>query len=124
MHADQHDTAPSRPDDPIVAAAAAGKTTRARSSKKQRRPRLPSKRHNRGPPLDDDEFAGDLLVGADAIRDYLVYLGLPEDIDVYYLKRAGHWPIGKTGGDGGNLIASKRRLVHHAEKITRGTAAA
>ena len=31
-------------------------------------------------------------------------------------ERAGRWPIGKTAGDGGRLIASKRRLIHHAEK--------
>ena len=63
--------------------------------------------------------AGDLLVGAEAIRAYLAYLGMPEDVDVYYLKRAGRWPIGKTAGDGGSLIASKRQLIRHAEKITR-----
>jgi len=66
---------------------------------------------------------GDLLVGAHAILDFLVGLGLPEDTDIYYLRRAGHWPIGKTGGDGGKLIASKRRLTRHAEKITRGRVA-
>ena len=68
--------------------------------------------------------AGDLLVGAEAIRAYLAHLGMPEDIDVYYLRRARRWPIGKTAGEGGSLIASKRRLTQHAEKITRGTAAA
>ena len=75
----------------------------------------------------DDEgephLAGDLLVGADKIRAFLVHLGLPEDTDVYYLKRAGRWPIGKTGGEGGSLVASKRRLINHAKKITRGTTA-
>jgi hypothetical protein len=65
-----------------------------------------------------DELANDLLVGKDAIKAFLVHLGMPEDTDVYYLKRAGHWPIGKTGGDGGSLIASKRRLTRHAQKIT------
>jgi hypothetical protein len=63
---------------------------------------------------------GDLLVGAESIRAFLVDLGMPENIDVYYLKRAGRWPIGKTCGDGGSLIASKRRLARHAEEITRG----
>jgi hypothetical protein len=116
------DTASSRPDDPIVAAAAAGKTTPECSSESPRQ-RLPSQRHNRGPPLDDDEepverLAGDLLVGAAAIRAYLVSLGMPGGIDIYYLKRAGRWPIGNTGGDGGKLIASKRRLARHAQKIT------
>jgi hypothetical protein len=71
-----------------------------------------------------DARPADLLVGADAIRAYLVYLGMPEDTDVYYLKRAGRWPIGNTGGDAGKLIASKRRLTRHAEKITRGSTAA
>jgi len=61
---------------------------------------------------------GDLLVGADAIRDYLIFLGIP-DPDVYYLRRAGKWPIGKTAeGKSANLIASKRRLTRHAQKIT------
>jgi hypothetical protein len=69
----------------------------------------------------DERLAGgDLLVGADAIRAFLIYLGMPEDTDVYYLKRAGHWPIGNTGGEGGKLIASKRRLIEFADKITRG----
>jgi len=72
----------------------------------------------------DERLAGDLLVGADAIRDYLVFLGMPADIDVYYLKRLGRWPIGKTSGDGGSLIASKRRLIRHADKIARGSTAA
>jgi hypothetical protein len=37
----------------------------------------------------DDRLAGDLLVGADAIRAYLVFLGMPDDTadDVYYFKR-------------------------------------
>lgn len=65
-----------------------------------------------------DNLAGDLLVGADAIRDFLVELGMPADVSVYYLRRAGSWPIGKTGGDSGSLIASKRKLTRHAQKIT------
>ena len=73
---------------------------------------MDTNQHNDG----DERLAGDLLVGADAIRDYLVFLGMP-DPDVYYLRRAGKWPIGKTGGDGGSLIASKRRLARHAQKI-------
>jgi hypothetical protein len=80
------------------------------------------------PQHDDWRLAGgDLLVGADAIRAFLVYLGMPAGVDPYYLKRAGHWPIGNTGGGsggGGKLIASKRRLTRHAEKITRGPTAA
>jgi hypothetical protein len=63
----------------------------------------------------DDRLAGDLLVGAEAIKSYLVYLGMPADIDVYYLKRAG-WPIGNTAPDG-KIIASKRRLARHTQKL-------
>jgi len=69
---------------------------------------------------EDERLAGDLLVGGDAIRDYLVELGMPEETDVYYLKRTGLWPIGNTGGDGGKLIASKRRLARHTQKIAAG----
>ena len=73
----------------------------------------------------DERLAGDLLVGADEIRDYLIFLGMPTDIDVYYLKRTGRWPIGKTDdGKSGKLIASKRRLARHTDKITRGSTAA
>jgi hypothetical protein len=64
-----------------------------------------------------DARPGDLLVGADAIRAFLVHLGMPENTDPYYLKRSGNWPIGNTAGDGGKLIASKRRLARHAQKI-------
>jgi hypothetical protein len=71
----------------------------------------------------DARLAGDLLVGADAIREYLIYLGMP-DPDVYYLKRSGNWPIGNTAGHRSKLVASKRRLARHAEKITRGPTAA
>jgi hypothetical protein len=76
----------------------------------------------------DERLAGgDLLVGADAIRAFLVYLGMPAGTDPYYLKRARRWPIGNTGGGdgrGGKLIASKCRLTRHAEEITRGPTAA
>jgi hypothetical protein len=71
----------------------------------------------------DDRLAGDLLVGAEAIAAYLVYLGVPNP-DVYYLKRANVWPIGNTAGDRSKLIASKRRLARHADKIARGFTAA
>jgi hypothetical protein len=67
-----------------------------------------------------DARPGDLLVGADAIRAFLMHLGM--EADPYYLKRSG-WPIGNTAGDGGKLIASKRRLAKHTEKLARGTAA-
>jgi hypothetical protein len=68
----------------------------------------------------DDELAGDLLVGKAAIRDYLKFLGMPDDTDVYWLRRKRQdtgegWPI---GSDGGRLFASKRRLARHAQKIT------
>jgi hypothetical protein len=73
---------------------------------------------------ESDVRPGDLLVGAAAIRDFLISLGLPEKTaDPYYLKRSGNWPIGNTA-PGGLLIASKRRLTRHAEKITRGATAA
>jgi hypothetical protein len=71
--------------------------------------------------LNERVVGGDLLVGADAIRAFLVYLGMPEGTDPYYLRRAKRWPIGNTGGGGGGkLIASKRRLIRHAEELTRG----
>jgi hypothetical protein len=72
---------------------------------------------------EDERLAGDLLVGADAILNYLIFLGMPADTDVddvYYLKRTGRWPIGNTAGDFGKLIASKRRLARHAQKIAAG----
>jgi hypothetical protein len=74
---------------------------------------------------ENDHLAGDLMVGEPAIKAFLIQLGMPEDIDVYYLRRAGSWPIGNTNGGvggGGRLIASKRRLRRYADKITRGRA--
>jgi hypothetical protein len=68
---------------------------------------------------------GDLLVGRAAIHAYLVLLGMPEDTDVYYLRRSKRWPIGNTGGDaggGGKLIASKKRLARYADEVARGRA--
>jgi hypothetical protein len=64
--------------------------------------------------------AGDILVGFTPIRTYLISLGMPESTNPYYLKRSGNWPIGNTGRDGGQLIASKRRLARHAQKIAAG----
>jgi hypothetical protein len=117
---DEADTGSSRPDDHAVVAHTAGKATPERSSENPRQ-RPPSRRHNRGPPLDDDDdLAGDLLVGAEPIEAHLKHLGVP-DPDAYYLRRTGKWPIGKYGA---NLIASKRRLNRHADKITRGPTAA
>ena len=124
QHNHEADTGSSRPDDPAVVAAAAGKTTREQSSENQR-PQEPSQQHNRGPPLDDDDahLAGDVLLGAKKIAKHIeTILGVPVDEDdVYYFNRARKWPIGKYGA---LLIASKRRLNNHAEKITRGPTAA
>ena len=127
-HDESADTGSSRPDDPAVVAAAAGKTTPERSTEIPRQ-RSPSQQHNRGPPLDDEPVerlaAGDLLVGADAIRAFLIELGMPKKTaDPYYLKRTGRWPIGNLGGEGGKIIASKRRLIRHTDKLARGSAAA
>jgi hypothetical protein len=70
-----------------------------------------------------DAPAGDLLVEAGAIEDYLKSCGVPKP-NAYYLKRSG-WPIGSTAtGRGGKLIASKRRLIRHLEKLARGSSAA
>ena len=71
----------------------------------------------------DDRLAGDLLVGAARIAEHLsVLVGEPVDRDkIYYFHRAGKWPIGKHGAE---LIASKRKLARHADKITRGNTAA
>ena len=78
-----------------------------------------SNQHNEA----DDRRAGDLLVGASRIAAHISTL-IDEpvtDADVYYFRRAGKWPIGKYGAE---LIASKTKLNHHAEKITRGPSAA
>jgi hypothetical protein len=80
---------------------------------------MDTNKHDEG----DERFSRDLLVSADPIRAFLVSLGMPENTDPYYLKRSG-WPIGNTAGDGGKLIASKRRLIRHVEKMTRGPTAA
>ncbi len=80
----------------------------------------PNQHEERG----DECLAGDLLVGAEAIHSFLVYLGMPESTDPYYLKRSGNWPIGNTAGDSGKLIASKRQLARHTDNIARGSSAA
>ena len=67
--------------------------------------------------------AGDFLVGGDAIRAFLIAARDPARPPSYYFKRAG-WPIGYTGGDAGKLIAIKRRLIRHIEKLARGSTAA
>jgi hypothetical protein len=106
-----------RPDDPAVVAAAAGKTTTPERRDESPRQRPPSQQHNRGP-LPDDDFVGDLLVGAGPIEAHLKQLGVPNP-DAYYLRRSGKMPIGKFGA---HLIASRKRLARHAEKITAPTA--
>jgi hypothetical protein len=67
---------------------------------------------------DKDELAGDLLVGFEDIQKYLAYLGMRPDVDIYRLKREGQWPIGKTSGTSGSLIASKRKLRRYVDKLT------
>src|SRR5258707_2508268 len=123
-HDESVDTGSLRPEDPAVVAAAAGKTTREPSSETQR-PHEPSQQHNRGPPRDDSEahLAGDVLLGAKKIAKHIeTILGVPVDEDdVYYFNRARKLPIGKYGAF---LIASKKRLNNHIEKMTRGSSAA
>ena len=69
---------------------------------------------------DDGGLAGDILVGATAIRRFLEHLGMP-GADPYYLKRSKQgWPIGNTAGVDGRIIASKKRLVRFLDKLTRG----
>jgi len=127
MKTSQHDesanTGSSRPADPDAVARQSGKTV-----PKNQRQRQPSDEEDDDADDDDDPVerlaAGDLLVGAAAIRAFLVELGMPrKTADPYYLKRTGRWPIGNTGGESGNLIASKRRLTRHTDKLTRGPAA-
>jgi hypothetical protein len=63
-----------------------------------------------------------VLLGAAKIAAHLTaILGEPVDADdVYYARRMKKWPIGKYGA---LLIASRRRLNNHIEKMTRGSAA-
>jgi hypothetical protein len=66
-------------------------------------------------------LADDVLLGAKSIAEHITSLGFPVDeTDVYYLHRAKKWPFNKYGIF---LIASKRRLTRHAEKLLRGSAA-
>jgi hypothetical protein len=60
-----------------------------------------------------DDLAGDLLIGAGPIEEHLKTLGVPNP-DAYYLRRAKKMPIGKFGA---HLIASKRKLTRHTQKI-------
>jgi hypothetical protein len=71
---------------------------------------------------EDEPRAGDLLKGARRIAEHLSDL-LGEPVDegaIYYARRTQKFPIGKLGAE---LIASKRRLARHVEKLTRGAAA-
>jgi hypothetical protein len=114
---DDEDTG--RAEDPAVGAA--GKGTCSANQQRHQPER------NRRPPIENDgveRLAGDLLVGAAAIRNFLVFLGMPENTDPYYLKRTGRWPIFNTSPEGGKIIASRRRLSNYAEQITRGPTAA
>jgi hypothetical protein len=65
----------------------------------------------------EGDFAGDLLVGATRIAEHISELvGEPvRAADVYYFKKMKKWPIGKHGAE---LIASRKRLARHAQKIT------
>jgi hypothetical protein len=64
-------------------------------------------------------LADDVLLGAKSIAEHITALGFPVDEgDVYYLHRAKKWPFNKYGSF---LIASKRLLTRHAEKLLRGT---
>ena len=79
--------------------------------------------HDDGGARPAGDVAGDVLVGATRIAEHIaVLVGEPVDEDnVYYYARVKKWPIGKNGAD---LVASKRRLNKHADKITRGFDAA
>jgi hypothetical protein len=63
--------------------------------------------------------ADDVLLGAQRIAEHLTeLLGVPVNAaDVYYAHRAKKLPIGKYGA---LLIASKKRLGRHTNKLTRG----
>ena len=70
----------------------------------------------------DKRLAGDALVGAKQIAEFITSLGVPTDEDdVYYARRAKKLPIGKYGAE---LIASKTKLTRYVDKITRGPTAA
>jgi hypothetical protein len=80
-----------------------------------------------GPLLNDDvepveRLADDVLLGAKSIAEHITSLGFPvNETDVYYLHRAKKWPFNKYGVF---LIASKRHLTRHAEKLLHGPTAA
>jgi hypothetical protein len=73
--------------------------------------------------INQHDDAGDALLGAKRIAEHIAsILNVPvNESDVYYFTRAKKWPIGKYGA---LLIASKKRLNNHAEKMMRGPTAA
>jgi hypothetical protein len=64
----------------------------------------------------NDDLAGDLLLGADAIAGFLSSLGFGDVTphNVYYLRRSNKMPISKFGKE---LLASKSKLLRHARKL-------
>jgi hypothetical protein len=71
----------------------------------------------------DEPDTGDLIVGREKIREFLIALGMPETTDPYYLKARRGFPIGNVGTGRTSLIASKKRLSNHIAKLARGSAA-
>jgi len=66
--------------------------------------------------LDENSLAGDLLRGAKPIGDFI---GEPDQRRVYYIAEKGYLPIGKEGA---LLVASKRALRAHYDRLTQGAA--
>jgi hypothetical protein len=64
-----------------------------------------------------DRLADDLLNGAAEIAEFLG----TNAREVYLLAQTKRLPIGRLGR---KLIASKRNLARHVDKITRGSSAA
>jgi hypothetical protein len=64
-----------------------------------------------------DRLADDLLNGAAEIAEFLG----TNTREVYLLAQTKRLPIGRLGR---KLIASKRQLTRHTDKITRGNTAA
>lgn len=72
---------------------------------------------NQEPAKQIDRLGDDLLSGANAIAEFLG----TNAREVYLLAQTKRLPIGRLGR---KLIASKRSLARHVEKITRGSTAA
>jgi hypothetical protein len=64
-----------------------------------------------------ERLADDLLAGGAEIAEFLGC----KPREVYHLHKTGRLPIGRLGR---KLIASKRQLARHTDKITRGSTAA